>query len=281
MKLTLFKGEVLPIDYPTEKIILTAIEENKKSSYDYIVFNFVTLVRNFLTALDFETETIIDKSKVKYKSLKGGEYLNYYYKLFKDNLELINTIMKDNKIKPVYYVKNYKRISKCLINYLTETDLPPGRALTEKYSKSFITPITDNNVIDVRNDVRNLAGERYLLVTHNALDLVKYQYQDNVRLVESFTGELKPYNKWYTKYHKIGERNMSVFPFNGFLLTVLGCNNYIKPGKIKLRRRLYDLAKKGRWNSTTGLIRVREFLKLKDPVLFNALKEKEKCYNLI
>ena len=280
MELTLFKGENLPINYPTENIILTTIKENKKHSFDYILINFVTLVRNFLTALDFEEE-VKDKSKKKFKILKGGEFINKYYNMFKQDLEIINNILNDHKIKPVYYYKDYKKVSKCLENYLLPEDQPPARSLTEKYSKSFKVPITDEDVIKIVSEFRNETGEKYLLVTHNAVDLTKYQYMDNVRLVESFTGELKPYDKWYTKYRKIGDKDMSVFPFNGFLLTVLGCNNYIKPGKIKLKRRLYELAKKHRWNSLTGVIKVRADLMSSDPILFSVLKEKEKCYKNI
>jgi len=280
MDLTLFKGETLPINYPTEGIVLTSIAENKKHSYDFILINFVTLVRNFLTALDFEGE-VKDKSKKKFKILKEGEFINKYYDMFKKDLEIIDNIFNDHKIKPIYYFKDYKKVAKCLENYLLPEDLPPARALTEKYSKSFKIPTTDENIIKIVNDFRDVTGEKYLLVTHNAVDLTKYQYKDNVRLVESFTGELKPYEKWYTKYKKIGDKDMSVFPFNGLLLTVLGCNNYIRPGKIKLKRRLYDLAKKHRWNSTTGLIKIRNDLMNKDPILFRILKEKEGCYKKI
>jgi len=279
MQLTLFKGENLPINYPTENIVLTTIEENKKHTFDYILINFTTLVRNFITALDFEDTEIQNKSKEKFKLLKGGEFVNKYYRMFKRDLEVIDNIFNDNKIKPVYYNKDYKRISRCLENYLVEEDLPPARAITEKYSKSFIKPIKDENVVDIVEDFRNESGENYLLVTHNAVDLVNYQYQNNISLVESFTGELKPYSKWYTKYKKIGDKDMSIFPFNGYLLTALGCNNYIKPGKIKLRRRLYELAKKHRWNNLTGVVKVRGDLIMSDMMLHQILKEKEKCYN--
>jgi len=281
MKLTLFKGETLPVNYPTESILLTAIKENKTKSFNYILFNFTTLVRNFLTALSFEDENIKEKNKKKISILKGGEYVNTYYKEFRKDLEIINTILNDYKIKPVYYYKDYKKISKCLENYLTIEDLPLAKSLTEKYSKSFKVPITDENIIKIVNDFRNEAGENYLIVTHNAADLTKYQYQDNIKLVESFTGELKTYDRWYTKYKKIGDKDMSIFPFNSFLLTVLGCNNYIKPGKIKLRRRIYDLAKKHRWNSLTGLIKVRNDLMMSDMMLYRVLKEKEDCYKKI
>jgi len=280
MELILFKGETLPIDYPTEAVVLTAIEENKKHSFDYILINFVTLVRNFLTALDFDAE-LKDKSKKKYKILKQGESINRFYNMFKQNLEIINNIFNDFKIKPVYYYKNYKRVAKCLENYLLPEDQPPARALTEKYTISFKIPMADEDIIDLVPEFRDEAGEKYLLVTHNAVDLTQYQYRNNIRLVESFTGELKPYDLWYTKYKKIGDRNMSIFPFNSFLLTALGCNNYIKPGRIKLRRRLYELAKKHRWNSLTGILKIRSDLMNSDPILFNILKEKEKCYKNI
>jgi len=280
MKLTLFKGEELPINYPTEKIVISSIEKKKKDDYDFIIINFATIVRNFITALDFESSSVTNKSKEKFKILKGGEFLATYRKEFKRDLELINTILNDNKIKPIYYLKDYKKLAKCNPNYLTEETMSPGKALTEKYIKSF-SSIIDDDTIKIEEDFRNEVGEEYLLVTHNAVDLVSYQYQKNVNLVESFTGEIKPFNKWYTKYAKMGNNDMSILPFNGFLLSIFGCGNYIKPGKIKLRRNIYEIGKNERWNSNTTLARVKNGLEIRDRMVYNILKDLEKCYKKI
>ena len=275
--LTLFKGEELPISYPTEKVILSAIELSKKGSYDYALFNFSTLVRNFITALDFEDDAIPDKSKKKFKILKGGEFLVKYMKTFKRDMELINTILNDNKIKPIYYSKNYSKLKKCFPNVMNEEDMPPARALTEKYTKSF-KHIADDNTIDILNTFRNVLGEEYLLVTHNTLDLLQYTNKRNIKLIESFTGEVKPVKKWYTKYRKMSSKDMSILPFNAYLLAIFGCNNYVKPSKIKLRRNIYELGIKRLWNNSSSEFKIKNDLEAYERPAFNIAEDFSKCY---
>ena len=275
--LTLFKGEELPINYPTEKIILSAIELSKKGSYDYTLFNFSTLVRNFITALDFEDTSIANKSQEKFKILKGGEFLTKYMKAFKQDIELINTILNDNKIKPIYYSKDYSKLKKCFPNIMSEEDMPPARALTEKYTKSF-KHIADDNTIEIIDNFRNVLGEDYLLVTHNTLDLLQYSSKRNVKLLESFTGEVKPVKKWYTKYRKMSSKDMSILPFNAYLLAIFGCNNYVKPSKIKLRRNIYELGIKRLWNNSSTEFKIKNDLENYSREAYNNAEDFYKCY---
>lgn len=277
--LTLFKGEELPINYPTEKIILSAIELSKKGSYDYTLFNFSTLVRNFITALDFENGEILNKSQEKFKILKSGEFLTKYARIFKQDIELINTILNDNKIKPVYYSKDYSKLKKCFPNVMSEDDMPPARALTEKYAKSF-RHVVDDNTIEIVNNFRNVLGEDYLLVTHNTLDLLQYTNKRNIKLIESFTGEVKPPKKWYTKYKKMS-KDMSILPFNALLLAIFGCNNYVKPSKIKLRRNIYELGLKRLWNNSSTEFKIKNDLENYSREAYNIVEDFRKCYKKI
>ena len=279
MELVLFKGEELPVNYPTEKILLSLID--KKDEYDYVCFNFSTLVRNFLTALSFDSETMKDKSKKKYQILKTGNVLNKHYKMFKTDLEIINNILNDNGIDVTYYYNDYKKLKKCLPNYKRDEEFTLAQQLTEKYVKSFNLSVVDEEVLKIETMCNLDKNKSYVVCTNNTVDLLEFENLKNINLVESFTGEFKPKTKWYTKYKKIGNKDMSIFPFNSFLLTVLGCGTYINSSNIKIKRRLYELALNKKWNVNTSITKIRNDLSKMEPELFNMLKEAEKCYKKI
>jgi len=276
--LELMKGEILPIDFPTEAAVLKILEQKKKTEFSYIVFNFRTLVRNFLQALTPKSE-VKNKNQTRLKILKSGEYRNQLYNMFTTNLDKLEAVLNDNKVKFVYYFRDHKKLQKCLNNFVPPELMNTNEQLVEKYAQSFKIPLANSARIKFSNLPRNEMGESYMLINHSTPDLVNYQYQDNVMLVESFTGDLKTWDQWYTKYHPIGKEDMSVFPFNGYLLTALGCKHYIKPGELKLRKQLLKLAKRQRWNKFTGIYKVRNDMLIKDPILHELLKKKEKCYN--
>ncbi len=282
MDVTVWTGDILPINYPTEAVILSY--EKRRGDYDYLLINFTTLVRNFITALN-PVEDISEKSKWKKEILTGNRYKDKIKNLFIKDLEIFLNILNDKHLKVKFYYRkdiDHKKIKKCYNNYKLLEELNFNNQISEEYAKSFVRYVTDEAVVKIEPLPQPDPSVNYLILTHNSIDLIRFQYKKYVNLIESFTGDIKPYTLWYTKLSKFGDHDLSIIPFNYITLAIFGCNNYVKPGKIKLKKHIYGIAKKMKWTSSTTLSKVKLDLEIKDPMLYKLLNEQiGKCYKNI
>lgn len=99
--------------------------------------------------------------------------------------------------------------------------------------------------------------ERALLLTHLPYDLINHRGFDQLDLIESNTGVLKGRHRWCTKYHPMGERDMSHLPFHKKLLFVFGDKYEIKPGPKGLRDEVYRVSVERNWTPATTLDKVK------------------------
>jgi hypothetical protein len=106
---------------------------------------------------------------------------------------------------------------------------------------------------------------RSLILTHSALDLLSVARFDELALLESHTGKIKPRSQWGTK---LGVKDETI-PFNAFTLQVFGDGSTLfTPLSIKYRRAILEVAKKDRWVSVSTLAKIRMGLNtIKDPVI--------------
>lgn len=109
--------------------------------------------------------------------------------------------------------------------------------------------------IDYRYADGPLDGDgRALILTHSAVDLLSAYRFDELVLLESHTGKLKPKSLWGTK---LGTKDETL-PFNAFTLQVFGDGStHFSPLSIKYRRAILEVAKKDRWVSVTTLAKIR------------------------
>lgn len=118
--------------------------------------------------------------------------------------------------------------------------------------------------IDYRYADGPLEGDgRALILTHSAVDLLSTYRFDELVLLESHTGKLKPKSQWGTK---LGAKDETM-PFNAFTLQVFGDGStHFSPMSIKYRRAVLEVAKKDRWVSVTTLAKIRMGVNtIKDP----------------
>jgi hypothetical protein len=112
MKLELMKGETLPIDFPTESVVLSILEYKKKNEFTHLVINFRTIVRNFLQALT--PGEVKNKNKIRLNILKSGEYKVSLYNMFVKNLDVFESILNDNRQeKEMRFLTTFKKTKEC------------------------------------------------------------------------------------------------------------------------------------------------------------------------
>ena len=253
-------------------------EENPKDErvkYKKLYINGLTLYRNFIDCLTGNTDyklkllknDVILKTKIKEHFLEDVKYFIQ---------GAIDTGFEDISI----YILNYKKVEKNWNNFRDESNMTPIKYyvwktfdyIKDKLRESFL------EFTRVYTDHRIPSLDQSYIVTHIGLDLLNFSYNNNIMVIESHTGEFKGFDKWYTKYHKFGNRDMSIFPFNELLYRFLGDEWFVKPENIPFRRWLYELAKKSYWNQYTREAKILADIRLKDRFIYNKIKQIKKLY---
>jgi len=218
------------------------------SKFKYHVFNIYTLLRNIVSATDFDKVRLYESKELKEVLIEEIETLKLLY----DNIETELVIwVPDYKDAFITFNQSKKKtMSRPYIDYMS------GRMVTKKIGKD------DIPVKYIESDHKlDLDSSDVLITTHITLDLLNIKRIKNLTLLESNTGLLRDKYKWYNKYHSIGKRDMSFLPFNDQLLFLLGDKSLVKPGSISARVELYDMAINKKWTPRTTRDKIRENLK--------------------
>ena len=220
------------VRYDKDRVIPNTI---KPDDYKYHIYNIYTLARNILSAC-----TIKDKFQ-----LINNEY---FLPTVTEEIENIKILYQGFKVIPVLYIPDYSKQYTRFNNQKSETitnsfiDYDTMRKIFKKISTSMDT-ITDTKLPPT--------NEKVLIMTNYALDLLNYTIVPKLDLLESHTGKIKTRSQFNSKYHPIGKRDMSVFPFTEKLLFILGDKTIVKPSGLKIRVDLHKLAEENNWNNKT------------------------------
>lgn len=96
-----------------------------------------------------------------------------------------------------------------------------------------------------------------IILSHHVVDLVMTNSQTRLFLLESHTGNLKPYTKWYTKLTGESEQLFNL-PFNKLTIQIFGDKSVNFKSMSKARKDLVkNIALKGKWTSASTESRVR------------------------
>lgn len=219
-------------------ILEKLLEGNKKDIYLYI--NVFTLYRNFIGCLDGSSD-----DKIKY--LKNKSILNKIYDLFvKDSLMFINHAI-ENGIKVTVYELEYKKLLKDF-KYKTIDEFKGLKYFiltTQPYAANKLkqeVPGVYKRYGDILKHEKNM-----YITTHIGLDLLPLVKYNDVKIIESHTGEIKDNTKWYTKLRKYGKNDMSIIPFNTVTYYIYGDNDLVKPENPSIRKYVYGIAKRTNW----------------------------------
>lgn len=93
-----------------------------------------------------------------------------------------------------------------------------------------------------------------VILTHVVMDLL--ECGSNVKLLESHTGALKQSPEWSSKL-LIRKEDRGIIPFNYVTLNIFGDKNFVQPQLPSIKQKVYPIAEKSHWNSSTTLERVK------------------------
>jgi len=235
--------------YDNDRVIPNEVNVN---NYKMHIYNVYTLMRNIYASLPNKTMV-----------MKGRDIMD----LLEDELNIINSLYDGSKCTPVLYIPDYTSILKNMAVDKT-THITKGYLDYRDYYNILKSNklTTDIQVLKAKLKLPT-STSRVLITTSYPIDLLNIKYINRLELIESNTGVVKTADKFYTKYHKIGKRDMSIFPFDERLLHILGDGKIIASMKVSIKLLLYNTAIDNKWNSKTKSFKLGNDMKQTDNVL--------------
>lgn len=218
----------------------------------HLLVSLPTLVRNLISALPRET----DWDKLPPEDV-GDAIISEMDEL----VMLVKTVKPNTAVTFTY--PSYEDLEKTYPKGRFRTKISEGVARIEYYQKHVrayllahqkgISQVISFPTIKLEKDNRATT-----LLTAYPIDLLSQYQFPKLTLLESNTGRVKPRKSWFTKLSYSPEETAHFrLPFNHFTLMLFGDGKMFLSGSIKLKRVVYQLAEKHRWNalSTEGRIR--------------------------
>jgi len=210
----------------------------KVDGYKIHYYSIFTIARNIVMACNYK-----DKDKI-YRS-------PYLVQDIIEEVNVINSLYVNSKCKPVLFIPKYEEVYKSLNKNKKDT-------MTKAYIEQQYIYNALKNVV-LRVDMEILANtnklpdsyDNMLITTSNLPDLLNVNRIRNLFLLESHTGKLRSKKEFNLKYHPIGKRPLSLFPFMEELVYLLGDKRFVRPVSISLRVKLYELALDNKWTYNT------------------------------
>jgi len=211
------------------------------SKYDSIYFNVRVLLRNMIGAIqDTSRNTSVTSEEL--------------YSVLIEEMDFMNFLFGQSNTTVVYYVATYERLRtrplyKDLITLRTHDPLSKEHVIRELIQTVINELARTNRVIQYNSDIIPYeAFDTSLIMTSVPWDLLSHRKFKTLDLIESNTGKLKTKDQWNTKYHPIGQNDLSHLPFTELLLIILGDHSLIKPYNIIVRRELYNVSVADNWS---------------------------------
>lgn len=250
----------LGLSHPTDNA-MQALNPELIKRYKVLYVNLRTLFRNAVNVLTkggtFPSEaSIAERLREDYTTLQAwasnqGLWLVFYYNTHK-SLQTGRLKTAQLKIPKTSKQLEYADSESNWMSFLVK----------EGYATMLIdTPLYPADGVDVKSA---------LVLTHYPSDLIQHYRFDDVLLVESHTGQLKPPSLLGTKLN-IKPEYKNRIPFNEITLMLFGDNVLVTGQTPALKNAAQDIAVKSGWNGTTTFDRT--FLTLNEnPLLRDWLR---------
>lgn len=212
--------------------------------------NVKTLFRNLYGSLDKETAEIVSFHEM-------GQTLI-------QEMETIRSIIAEYSpsTKVVYFINEYLNIERDYPHAVIRSETTEKKRDYQNLLDQTIEQYLDKNKeLGIVLSIGKLEPKSYvsaMIMTHMVLDLIARYKFDNLVLLESHTGKIKPFPQWYTKY--FNGKDLPMIPFQIGLLQIFGDDVTFKPLSIKIRKEIAAVAEKRSWAAITSKDRIRSNL---------------------
>ena len=214
------------------------------TDYEYVVVNIFVLVRNIFSSMSTK-----DKARVISKDITLD-----MYELVKYEIEIIRSLLSGIG-KDVYIMApDYKIIDGMILKDLSK---PTNNNVLLALSVRVANKFKDKEFI--KTPYFKLEGTG-LIFTNIPVDLLNYNKNKGLRLLESNTGKVIGHIEFNKKYRK-SVLDYSTLPFTPELLTILGdSGGLLRGANPKDKRELMDILSKKRITPLSGFGLIRQIL---------------------
>lgn len=215
--------------------------------YDAVWINVFTLFRNLLAAIKKEALQTIQPSEL----LPG---------LIEDIYGTVYALEKaKHGLRPVFYLNDYRTVTKVYSHAKLKQSITAWQQMMDGLQVETLRLLVASRLeVDVKSFGLKITGDhpKTLMLTHMALDLLNSAAFKKLDLLESFTGEIKPKAKWYTKFTT--KEHMERMPFNGFTLQVFGDQStFFSPQPAKIKKAVIAIAEAQHWTPLTTMEKIK------------------------
>lgn len=233
--------------------------------YDELWINVYTLYRNITSAMKPE-----DMSSVTPEDVAMA---------ITSEMEVITGLLRNEGSGTTvarYYVSHYKGLDSKYPRAVLRVDSTIGQrnyhSLYENAMESLRKNHQEYKDIKVFKNVvtPDKAYPKAIIFTHVPHDLLEHRKFSKLDLLESHTGVLKGYDKFYTKY--LNGKDMFPLPFIPLLLQIFGDKETFRPMSMKIKKEILELAQTSRWSPATTDAKIKfDISRLKDHFLSEVL----------
>lgn len=201
------------------------------------VYNIYTIIRNILSSYNHQ---------VPADFLMAAEFSN----VLQEEIKLIAGMYSGSGCKPLIFYPNYDKLYKAY--NIDKKDVETKSYQMHIAVRNFLRDYDSKTPIDCCNDkktYKHTMDANTIITTHIGLDLFN---KGNYYLMESHTGALKSKLEFSTKYRDFGETPADRLPWGEEFYFLLGDYTFVKGVPIRIKRELFNIAKKFQWNVKTA-----------------------------
>ena len=209
--------------------------------YELYLVNILTLLRNLVESVDLPMDVVIKDKKIWHTLVEEMDIIKNLFSSFghMKTIFYYPHVLKMqehyNRNKPKILTKKME-ITRDLYVALSKAKLP---------DLDFYEIILYKDVMVFPKAMKaSIKNKKCLITTHIPVDLLNNAKESPLTLLESHTGVLKEEDKFSTKYNKIVNVDMTIFPFREILLYMLGDNYISGITSVKCRSELLKYAPK-------------------------------------
>lgn len=225
--------------------------------YNVIWINLLTLYRNIIGAVPSES--------------RGNLFADDLSECLLIEMSTIEEIVREDSsgtMKVVFYYNDYRDLIRQFNGHKAVTfraPSTPAQLHAHDMLMRTMKVVTGerNTVVMTHDELKPFEGyRRALVMSHYPYDLLSYENFDSLHLLESHTGVLKTRKDWSSKYHAVGQEDLSILPFTRKLLLIFGDGYLIKPMDIRFRKLILEIARKRSWTPLTTEQKIKFYMDL-------------------